>query len=368
MATPTEPSAFTLEAYNLQLEDKQTETLKDFSQFGVSSFDVYASSHKHYRMRAEFKIWHEANRAHYAMHQPGIKNKPYIITDFPAASLAIGSRMPPLLDAINQCDTLKSKLFQVEFLTTTTDECVISLIYHRPLDDHWRQEAENLSKVLQTSSIGRSRKQNIVIGNDWVEEALNINAQVLRYQQIENSFTQPNAGICQAMLTWCIEHSTSFGGDLLELYCGNGNFSIALSQNFSKILATEISKPSIRSALHNCGLNNVTNIEFIRMSSEEFTDAKNQVREFRRLKDVDLEGYKFSTILVDPPRAGLDDNTRTLCSEFKNIIYISCNPDTLKRDLMPLIQTHEISRAALFDQFPFTHHRECGVILRRKSH
>ena len=103
------------------------------------------------------------------------------------------------------------------------------------------------------------------------------------------------------------------------------------------------------------------------MSSEEFVEAKNKVREFQRLKDagITLDSYQFSTIFVDPPRAGLDDTTRKLASEFDQIIYISCNPETLKRDLETLALTHTIQRFAFFDQFAYSEHIECGVILKR---
>jgi len=138
-----------------------------------------------------------------------------------------------------------------------------------------------------------------------------------------------------------------------------------LSKQFDKVLATEISKTSIRSAKINCELNNITNIKFIRMSSEEFVEARNGVREFRRMKqeDVVLEDYNFSTIFVDPPRAGLDVTTTKLSKEFEQIIYISCNPETLYRDLEELTKTHTIKCFALFDQFAFTSHIECGVVL-----
>jgi tRNA (uracil-5-)-methyltransferase len=68
---------------------------------------------------------------------------------------------------------------------------------------------------------------------------------------------------------------------------------------------------------------------------------------------------------MDPPRSGLDDTTRALAKDFSNIIYISCNPETLHRDLKELVKTHEITKFALFDQFAYTHHIESGVILKK---
>lgn len=155
-------------------------------------------------------------------------------------------------------------------------------------------------------------------------------------------------------------------GDFLESYCGLGNFTLPLSHYFDKVLATEISKRSIHAALENCKINNVENITFARLASEEMTEALNGVREFSRLKDIDLQSYNFSTVLVDPPRAGLDEGTIELIAKIENIIYISCNPETLARDLETLAQTHTVIEAALYDQFPHTSHVESGVFLRKK--
>jgi tRNA (uracil-5-)-methyltransferase len=93
----------------------------------------------------------------------------------------------------------------------------------------------------------------------------------------------------------------------------------------------------------------------------------NGEREFRRLEGFDLTKYSYDTVLVDPPRAGLDADSVELVSRFETIIYISCNPETLKQNLKTLVETHTIERFALFDQFPYTHHIETGVLLKRKK-
>ncbi|MCV5991894.1 tRNA (uridine(54)-C5)-methyltransferase TrmA, partial [Escherichia coli] len=74
---------------------------------------------------------------------------------------------------------------------------------------------------------------------------------------------------------------------------GNGNFSLALAQNFDRVLATELAKPSVESAQYNIAANKIDNVQIIRMSAEEFTEAMEGKREFRRLKDngVDLKSY-----------------------------------------------------------------------------
>ena len=214
--------------------------------------------------------------------------------------------------------------------------------------------------------IGRSKKQKIVLSKNFIEESLNIENKSFRFNYEENGFTQPNTEVNIQMIEWVLKNTEKSSSDLCELYCGGGNFTIPLSTKFNKVLATEISKTSIKSALQNCEINNISNIEFLRMSAEEFVEALNEVRVFNRLKDINLKDYDFKTIFMDPPRAGLDDTTRDLAKNFENIIYISCNPETLHRDLAELTKTHEIVKFGLFDQFAYTHHIETGVILKKE--
>lgn len=354
------------DSYSELLKGKAETIRKLFHQFKLPELEVFDSPPANYRMRAEFKIWHDANQAHYAMYQPGEYKKPLVIDEFPVGSELINQLMPRLLDSINRSKTLSKRLFQVEFLATRQKECVITLIYHRPLNEDWDFEANTLSANLGCSIIGRSRKQKRVIGKDFVLESFHVANRQFTYQQVETGFTQPNANVCEKMLNWASECSSNLGDDLLELYCGNGNFTLPLSYNFEKVLATEISKTSVNSALYNIELNKVDNISIVRMSSEEFTEAMDRQREFRRLKQINLDNYHFSTIFVDPPRAGLDNQTLALVKRFDNVLYISCNPETLCANMQALSESHEIKRFALFDQFPYTDHIETGVLLQKK--
>lgn len=354
---------YSAEAYQKQLAEKRRLTQEQFTEFTPPNLEVFASPSKHYRMRAEFKIWHHGNRCDYAMFKPGVPKQTYIIEQFPPASTTINHLMQPLLDEINNNENLRKKLFQCEFLSTTTGECLVTLIYHKKLDDEWESHARAVTHKLNCEIIGRARKQKVVLTRDWVEERLECSKQTFVYEHVEASFTQPNASICSNMLAWATKHTQSNGGDLLELYCGNGNFTLPLSKNFNNVLATEIAKSSVDSAKRNMAKNNIFNIEFARLSSEEFTEALEGKRAFRRLAHLDLSHYNFSTVLVDPPRAGLDSGTIGLIQRFQHIVYISCNPDTLYDNLCSLTKTHRIEHFALFDQFPYTQHRECGVIL-----
>ena len=332
----------------------------------LDGMDIATSPKTHYRQRAEFKVWHEGEQSHYAMSDP-VTKKPIFIDSFPVASEKINALMPPIMAAVNQDPILRKKLFQIEFLSTLSGDTLVTFIYHRPLNEQWELAANTLKKQLGIHIIGRSRKQKVLLNQDFVEETLSVNGTPFHYQQIEGSFTQPNGAVCEKMLAWAVDQTQGATGDLIELYCGNGNFTLPLAQNYRRVLATEISKTSVKSAQVNIAKNGTKNVDILRLSSEEFVQALDKVRDFRRLKDIDLESYEFSSIFVDPPRAGLDSATESMVKRFETIIYISCNPETLCQNLWSLCQTHEIQSIAAFDQFPYTHHLETGVILKAKS-
>lgn len=354
------------QAYATQLATKKAKTLNEFHRFGVHEIEVFRSPITAFRYRAEFGVWHKGDTAQYTMRAPGNKSEIIAIDQFPIAALPIQALMPRVLAQINSNEILKRKLFQIEFLTTTTSDTLITLIYHRALDEQWLQQASEVARSLDVKLVGRARKQKIIVDSDLVTETFTVRNQQYHYKQKEASFSQPNAPVNEQMINWATDNARGFSGDLLELYCGNGNFTIPLAKAFNKVLATEIAKSSIQCATENCQINQTDNIQFVRMSSEEIVQALNGVRPFRRLRNIDLDAYQFSTLLVDPPRAGLDATTRALAERFTNVIYISCNPETLARDLDALQGSHELVKFALFDQFPYTAHRECGVILRKR--
>ena len=89
-------------------------------------------------------------------------------------------------------------------------------------------------------------------------------------------------------------------------------------------------------------------------------------RRFSAYTKTDLGGYRFTTLFVDPPRCGLDEATLALARRFDRILHISCNPHTLRDNVAALQPTHRIAAAAAFDQFPYTQHLECGVVLARR--
>ncbi|WP_341677451.1 tRNA (uridine(54)-C5)-methyltransferase TrmA [Niveibacterium sp. SC-1] len=355
------------ESYAAQLAPKVEQFRRDFAPFELPEPGVFESAPQHYRMRAEFRIWQQAEGLDYAMFDPQDPKRLILMETFPTASEAICAAMLRLKQSLMGSALLRERLFQVNFLSTLSGELMITLIYHRRLDEAWEAAARELAAAMQAQVIGRSRKQKLVLDRDWLLEGFELDGRPLRYQQIEGSFSQPNAGVNRQMLGWARQQAATLGGDLLELYCGNGNFTVALAPLFERVLATEVSKSSVRAADYNLEANGISNVVIARLSSDEMSDALARVRPFRRLAAIDLDSYRFSTLFVDPPRCGLDDTTLKMAAGFRHVLYISCNPQTLRDNVAALHATHRIDAAAVFDQFPFTHHLECGVLLTRRD-
>ncbi len=343
---------------------EQVERKKEYMSelFGLENFDFFTSESEHYRDRAEFRIWHDGDDISYGMHRlegGGVLK----IDECPKVSRKIFELMPRLRDYIQKNEELRVKLYSIEFLSCESS-ILVTLIYHKPLFEKFQDEAKKLEKSLDISIIGRAKKIKVVASQDYITQTLHVENQKYIYKILEGGFSQPNSKVNEKMLGWVVSHVKN-GRDLLELYCGHGNFTIPLSSRFFKVLATEISKTSIKSALYNCQLNGISNIKFLRMSVEELTSALKKEREFKRLVDIKLEEYDFSHIFVDPPRAGIDEKSLKFISKFENIIYISCNPETLKRDLDILKKDFKVVDFAVFDQFPHTNHIESGIILKK---
>ena len=351
--------------YEDQLSQKLILNKKRFEPFYKKDISVFKSPENHYRSRSEFKIWHIDDEIYYGMNH--VDKKGVVLVDnCPQVNKHIETLMPKLLESI-KTKKVGFKLFGVDFLSSSDGEIVVSFLYHRKLDTDWEELAKEIANKLNIYIIGRSRKQKVIVGQDYVTEKLTIDNKEYSFNHIENSFTQPNPRVNEQMVSWAMKNLPNVNDDLLELYCGAGNFTIPFATKFNKILATEISKSSINAAKANMVLNDIKNIEFVRMSVEDFTQALDGVRKFRRMKDIKVDSYNIKTIFVDPPRSGMDEDSCKFSARYDNIIYISCNPETLVRDLEILSKTHEIIDMAIFDQFPYTHHVEMGVKLVKKN-
>ena len=357
----------TLDApYEEQVEFKKGFIKREFEPFYNGEFEFFASQRAGYRTRAEFGIWREGEELSYTMH--GAKAKRVFIDECPKVAAPIANLMPRLLGALAKNQILKEKLFGAEFISCASG-ILATLLYHKRLGEAEQREIENLAREFagyRVTIAARAKGQKLLSGELNLQDRLNIGDKIYKFTFGDGAFIQPNTAVNEKMIAWakdCVERGT----DLLELYCGHGNFTVAMAEKFKRVLATEISKSSIANALKNCELNGVNNIKFLRMSAEELISAFGREREFNRLRELDIFSYDFSHVLVDPPRAGLDASVINFIKNYENIVYISCSPQSLKRDMAQFDATHEAVKFAVFDQFANTAHIECGVLLRSKN-
>ena len=235
-------SHFKPDEYDSLLADKVATVEQLLAPFSPPPPQVFESARSGYRMRAEFRVWHEGNELDYVMYRREDPRTPVPLTRFPVASERIQALMPALIERLRPEQILRRKLFQVEFLSTLSGDTLVSLIYHRRLDDEWEQAASALASELGVSIVGRSRKQKLVLGREYVVERFSVQGTDYSYRQYEQAFTQPNGELNIRMVEWACAQAEDLGGDLLELYCGNGNFTLPLSRHFDQVIATELSK------------------------------------------------------------------------------------------------------------------------------
>ncbi|MBW2467189.1 MAG: 23S rRNA (uracil(1939)-C(5))-methyltransferase RlmD [Deltaproteobacteria bacterium] len=144
---------------------------------------------------------------------------------------------------------------------------------------------------------------------------------------------------------------------ILDLFCGYGNFSLPAAKFAEEVVGIDSQNAAIRSARKNMELNGIPNCRFIKSSVETGVDA------------LISTGQRFDTVILDPPRQGAAAVvSRFTALEPKQIIYISCNPATLARDLALLLASgYELSHLIPADMFPQTHHLESVSLLKRLS-
>ena len=144
---------------------------------------------------------------------------------------------------------------------------------------------------------------------------------------------------------------------VFDLYCGIGTISLFMAKYAKKVYGIEIVEQAVEDAIENVKMNDITNTEFIAGDVEEVLD--DLINNKKIIPDI---------IMVDPPRRGLDKTSiqNILAIKPKKLIYISCNPATLVRDLKELEESYEIKSIKPVDMFPFTSNVECVSVLQLK--
>ena len=143
------PKDFQPARYQELLNEKVAMVIPHFEAMDAPEPQVFPSPTHSFRMRAEFRVWHDGKDLNFVMFESGRPLEPIEITAFPFGSKKMQAVLEPLRALLQGNAILRTKLFQVELLTTLSGECLVTLIYHRQLDDAWVQEATQVEKILK---------------------------------------------------------------------------------------------------------------------------------------------------------------------------------------------------------------------------
>ncbi len=196
-------------------------------------------------------------------------------------------------------------------------------------------------------------KNIVLFGNGYIYDKLGD----YTFKISPMSFYQTNPIQTEILYNKAIEFANLTGNEtVLDLYCGIGTIGIFASSKAKIVYGIEIVEDAVKDAKENAKLNNIQNIEFLCGDVE------------KTLEEVMAKSGKPDVIFVDPPRRGLDNTTisNILRTEPVKIVYISCNPATMVRDLNLFEQKYEIRKIQPVDMFPYTAHVECITVLQLK--
>jgi 23S rRNA (uracil1939-C5)-methyltransferase len=200
-----------------------------------------------------------------------------------------------------------------------------------------------------------NRKKAFALGRN----KLTLDIEGLTLKVTEGNFFQINWNQNRNMVRTVLDYTGLAGNEtVLDLYCGIGNFALPLSKKAKNVIGIESGYGSIEDAKANAVLNNILNTEFIADDMD------------RGLKGLLERKLRADVIVLDPPRAGatLKTTERILAFVPKKIVYVSCNPSTLARDLKFFhLFGFRLDRLQPVDMFPYTYHIECVAEMVREG-
>jgi 23S rRNA (uracil1939-C5)-methyltransferase len=196
-------------------------------------------------------------------------------------------------------------------------------------------------------------RENVIYGKGYIEDVLC--GKMFRISP--KSFYQINPVQTEVLYNKAIEYAGLTGKEkLIDAYCGIGTIGIIASDYAKEVIGVELNKDAIKDAIANAKINKVNNIRFFNDDAGQF-----MLNLASKKENIDI-------VLMDPPRAGSDEaflNSVVRLSP-KKVVYVSCNPETLARDLKYLVTNGYIVNAIQpVDMFPFTEHVECVVLMSR---
>ena len=195
-------------------------------------------------------------------------------------------------------------------------------------------------------------KLTLFHGKDMIREELNVCGKNFNFSISPFSFFQTNTRATEKLYEKVIEYLEPQKTDqVLDLYCGTGSIGICIASYVKSVLGVENVQSSVENAILNKGLNGIENISF------KYSFVEDWIKE--------EFSNEFNALIVDPPRTGLSQKAIDFInnSKFEKIVYVSCNPPTLARDLKLL--NYSPQKITPFDMFPQTYHVECVSLLER---
>lgn len=209
----------------------------------------------------------------------------------------------------------------------------------------WERNSKRLNPIL--NSLEKSVEERILILKNGEEFEFNLLG--LRFYSVPPVFIQGNKEINELLVQTIDKWANLKGHErVLDLYCGIGNFSLYIAKNAKEVVGVDVSARAVSLANKSAAANSITNVVFNASPSELFVE------------EAVRQGNKFDLIILDPPRKGAKEVLKGISRlSSKKIIYVSCDPPTLARDLKTLTELgYKALRIRPFDMFPQTYHIE----------
>ena len=194
-------------------------------------------------------------------------------------------------------------------------------------------------------------KEQVIYGKGYIEDVLCGKT----FRISPKSFYQVNPVQTEKLYNKALEYADLQGKEVvLDAYCGTGTIGIIASDHAGQVIGVELNADAVKDAKENAKRNNVKNIQFYQNDAGQF------------LVGMAEQGAKVDVVLMDPPRSGSDEAFLSSVVKMKpeKVVYISCNPETLARDLKYLTKNgYKVKKGVGCDMFPFTSHCESVVLL-----
>jgi 23S rRNA (uracil1939-C5)-methyltransferase len=204
------------------------------------------------------------------------------------------------------------------------------------------------------SDVARAEDMRLLWGPGAITEKL-----IARTYQISPySFFQTNTRGTEKLYAYLQSWGATVHGTLMDLYCGSGGIALALADQFDRVIGIDSNAGAIEDAKKNALANGLQNTEFVCEDAQEF---------LKKLPGSKLS-VQLSAVVVDPPRAGLHPKALSALLEINppRLAYVSCNPESLARDLQRLVPFYRIGSAQPVDLFPHTAHVETVVFMEHR--